>query len=391
MYCQKSALFCFLILICSYGCSFQSDRERLPKESENQFDKAEVLPNKIPSELGVLRDIGKILPKEIEYLPDKFDRFSELTAFHKVFLDPLWVRLEEIAEDFQERGKLYDAWNNDKESLRVVFEGYDYNLQETLILVYDTLDIALKEPDPIFISNAFAYYFTRRYVHFDRRSLSRVFGISIECARINFAIGNADEAISTIELLSSFANRICVYDFISCARFYAYEDLIYRLLKDVPLERLTLSNIQRITGILTKTLRDVDAATDWFLYSERAILANIMASMLTDEKEYEEAKKTLRYLDAIIDKKQSMTQDQLREVEQWWLISKTDLDADLFAYKATLVPEGDIDIVPGQEILHNIIGTRALWVPGRISVNEQLKFKIVALIDMCNSALQETQ
>ena len=357
---QRTFIFCVLAIIVLNGCFRQGKQITTQDDSEAlRSEEIEVVPNLV--------------------LPQISDRFPELvtTDATELFQSTLQSHLWMIAEDFQKKGKLYESWLNDKDAASLYFswKERDYNLEETIELVCVTIQ---KIESPIFVSN----YVMPKYIDpnspcFTGKLTFPVLFTLTYCAEINTSIGDEDGAVSIIKLRDSFSDQICVYDFISYMYYYGAKDGTASLLEQVALGQFSHVNVRLIIDILRKNSADIDKALDVYLFSERAIIANVASSILTNKDEYEEAKKTIRYLDAIIEKRNLLKIQEIYSEEKWWL------GADIPQTEPSEVEDA------ANKVLEDLIATRLLYVSGCIMSNERYKARIDALINKFNAVLQE--
>ena len=365
MFWKRVTVFYLFLLLGLCGCSAQDNSPFLLKEKKVASNETEILPDKIA-----------IVSCGARYCAQAHDRLAELLTPEEsaLFQTAMVLRLSKIAEDFKQNGELYEAWNRNKYvSLQISLEGRDYSLHEMIELIRGTLkDVTY----PLLLSDSFKIYFTPE----EEISLSPLsFAISNildSCADILITIGNVDDFVSIIKLWNSWSDQICVYDFMSYNRYCAIKDHMVHSIEKVYPEPFISTNVQPIIDILRETSTNLDMALDFYLFSERAIIANIASSILTNtnKDEYEEARKTIRYLDAII-KKRIFLKTQKMYSEEWWL------SADI-----PQTEPSELEYA-ANEVLKNLIAIRLLYVPGCIRINERCKARIDALINKFNAVL----
>ena len=353
---QRVAIFLVFLGLC--GCSHQIKTVCPPNEEDALPIKTEM------AQVGA------------ECLPHGFERVSELLASGH---NSLPSYLAKIRTDFINRGELYETWkqDNDSESLRFLLKSRCYTLQETLNLVHMALEETLKEDDsPILLSDSFNQYLNQdawisninRVTKNDELSF-KLHSVMLSYTRIAIIFGDEDKFTSMIELRSAFAERICVYDFISSARYFLFLDSIISHIEAIASDQLSLGNRRRIIDILEKSLVGIDTALDAYLFSERAIVANLAAAILTDKEEIEESKKTIQYLDAIIKKRKTRFQGVAHgDGKKWWL------DADIPQTEPPVIAENS------GKILEDIVNMRTRYVSVKIDVFECLRSRTDALI-----------
>ena len=356
---QRTFLFCLLALLALNGCFHQS------KQPVTQGN-TEVLQS---GEIEV--SLNPVLPQ----ISDHFLGFVTPDAI-ELFNTTLESHLRMIDNDFQKKENLYELWQNDKDavSLHFSWKECDYNLKETIELVCNTLQ---KIENPLFISNFFASMYINPDLPFYRNDLTfHVFFTLGYCVSININIGGEYESVSIIKLWNSLSDKICAYDFMSYSRYCAIKDHMVHYIEKIEPEQFLSTNLQQIIDILREVSANLDTALDFYLFSERAIVANVASSILTNKEEYEEAKKTIRYLDAIIKKRIFLKKQEMYTEEEWWL------GPDIPQTEPSEIEDN------ANTLLANLIATR-LYVPGSIMSNERYKARIEALINKFSAVLQE--
>ena len=319
-----------------------------------------------------------------EVSPSSATDFSRILPLEKTeLIEALNKHLRKVATDFKERGLLYEAWQKDKDSkaLKFFFDGSEYGLHETMNLFLDTLNCV---DSPIFTSNSFDCIYVDKNIPFIRGDIYyKLFYTLSDCEDIYLTVEDMDEFIFVVTSHSAMADKISIYDTMSYLKHMASKNDLVIGLEKVKQKKLSLENYQAIINLLDKTSADYDVAFNSYLFSERAILANVASSTLVkDRTEFEEAKKTICYIDSLIAKK-GQSQDTIYDENG---------DKSVRAKKQE-IELSEID--PDHVVLYTFISRRVSDIPDFLEIYKRNQLRadklLSAFIQLCQEKFPEEE
>ena len=297
--------------------------------------------------------------------------FAILTDSKLDILESLEKHLRMIARDFKEEGSLYKTWQKDgnSTSLYFSFNNSNYSLHETIGLLRETVQ---EVEDVLLTSNGFEFFVNPDARPADNSWYYRLKSALSSYIEICIATDDESELISALELNYFICNRVCVYDLASYFIYVAGKtDLVQHIEKAlIKPQQFSRKNVQTIINLLKKISHDTDVALSIFFASERTIAANV-ASLQKSGQQYEEALKTLRYLDAFV---------ATQNFEYQKTLDAIGMPTDPKPHKASQ---------PQTEMSDNtnaFIKIRTTYVPSILRSQQSRKLKIATLISsLCAS------